>query len=146
VASASTHDHDPKKHRAGGGGRGSGSRGKGSPAGGKDIWGQMVRSGNRVKGKVEGLHYGPTCWKLMTTAQQVEAIKLRKQKSALNASLASSQQQQIDARKHQVAEMSSNGESSRSHEREHSSRSLLRRCSRSRCTITLLVPLPIADG
>jgi hypothetical protein len=30
--------------------------------------------------KVEGLHYGPTCWKLMTTAQQAEAVKLRKQK------------------------------------------------------------------
>jgi hypothetical protein len=49
----------------------------------------MVRSGNRVKGKVEGLHYGPTCWKLMMTAKQAEAIRLRKQKSARNASLAS---------------------------------------------------------
>jgi hypothetical protein len=77
-----------------------------------------------VKGKVEGLHYGKSCWALISNAQQAEAIKLRKQKGARNASSASSQQQEIDALKRTVAEMASAHESSpRSREREHSSRS-----------------------
>jgi hypothetical protein len=108
-----------------------------------------------VKGKVEGLHYGKSCWELMSNAQQAEAIKLRKQKSAQNASLASSQQQEIDALTCTVAEMSSACESSpRSREREHSIPAPARGGAAAAdqlpviavTAVTLLVLPPVADG
>jgi hypothetical protein len=43
----------------------------------------LTRSGDGVKGKVEGLHHGKSCWELMSNAQQAEAIKLQKQKRRL---------------------------------------------------------------
>jgi hypothetical protein len=69
----------------------------------------------------------------MSSAQRAEAIKLRKPKGARNASSASSQQEEIDALKRTVAEMSSARESSPcSRKREHSSRSHSGRRSHSR--------------